>query len=105
MEPAQLKQKNHHHVTSLTSWAVVGSVLGELSQTVKVLLAVVTGEDGFVVQVIVVIIAVLVRFSVLSTGPLFGVGGSFRCSYVCRETQNKFVFVTMNDHSRIFVPL
>ncbi|KAK5902725.1 hypothetical protein CesoFtcFv8_007956 [Champsocephalus esox] len=53
----------------LTGWAVVGSVLSELSQTVKVMLTVVTGEDVLVIEVIVAVI-VLVMFSILSARPM-----------------------------------
>lgn len=61
-------------MNNLTCWAVVGSVFSELSQTVKVMLTVVTGEDGLVIEVIVVIsviaVVVLVLFSILSARPV-----------------------------------
>lgn len=51
---------------------MVSSVFGELSQTVEVLLAVVAGEDGLIVQVVVVLtfvaLVVFLRLSILSAG-------------------------------------
>lgn len=70
----------------LTSWAVVCSVLSQLSQTVKVPLTVVTSEDGVIIRVIVMIsvvtVTVLLLFSILSTGPMavFGLNLSVRCT-------------------------
>lgn len=79
-------------MNSLTSWAVVGSVFSELSQTVKVLLAVVTGEDGLIVEVVVMIavitVIVLLLFSILSTSPLTVFGLSVRCRDVCKTHNN-----------------
>lgn len=79
-------------MNSLTSWAVVGSVFSELSQTVKVLLAVVTGEDGLIVEVVVMIavitVIVLLLFSILSTSPLTVFRLSVRCRDVCKTHNN-----------------
>lgn len=67
----------------LTCWAVVRSVVGELGQAVKVLLAVITCEDGVVVQVVLMIpviaVVVLLRLSVLSNRPVIILGFSVRC--------------------------
>lgn len=84
-----MKKKKHFpnvQMRSPTSWAVVSSVFSELSQTVKVLLAVVAGEDGLVVEVVVVftLIAVIVflLFSILRTGSLTIFGLPVRCQDV-----------------------
>lgn len=74
--------KDNQTLFSLTGWAVVGSVVSELGQAVKVLLAVITREDGVVVHVVLVIpviaVIVLLWLSVFSDGPLILLGFSVR---------------------------
>lgn len=66
----------------LTCWAVVGSVVGQLGQALKVLLAVITREDGVVVQVVlmipVVAVVVLLRLPVFVGRPRIVLGFSVR---------------------------
>lgn len=70
----------------LTCWAVVGSVVGELGQALKVLLAVIAREDGVVVQVVlmipVVTVVVLFRLPVFINRPLIVLGFSLRCQNI-----------------------
>lgn len=77
-QPAQLSL-----AILLTSWAVVSSVFSELSKTVKVPLAVVTGKDRLVIQVIfmiaVIAVIMLLLFSIFSTSPLTILRFSVRC--------------------------
>ena len=65
------------HKPPLTCRAMVGAMLGQLSQALKVLLAVVTGEDGLVVEVVVtdvIIMAGHALFPVLHRpAPLLGI--------------------------------
>lgn len=72
-----------------TCRTVVSAVLRQVSQALKVLLAVITGEDGLVVQILLscsLIVAGHAVLSIFTTDPLFPIRVSFRCSYICTFT-------------------
>lgn len=86
-----------------TCRTVVSAVLRQVSQALKVLLAVITGEDGLIVQILLscsLVVAGHAVFAVFTTGPLFPVRVSLRhgciCTYMRKytaETQNAAVLL------------
>lgn len=74
-----------------TCRTVVSAVLRQVSQALKVLLAVITGEDGLVVQILLsrsLVVAGHAVLAVFTSGPLFPVRVSLGHGCVCTYTRN-----------------
>lgn len=74
-----------------TCRTVVSAVLRQVSQTLKVLLAVITGEDGLVVQILLscsLVVAGHTVLAVFTSSPIFPLRVSFRCGCICTYTCN-----------------